>query len=111
MTRVLTVLLLLLCIAPVALADSTAAAPAEAAPPQAPATAAPVLDLEALTTDELFSELDATKGAEEKKMCWPTTSCTYDSECELNQQPADCNYQRVCDNPTGLACAGTCVCC
>lgn len=111
MRRVLFALLLTALVAPFATADTppvTTAPVAETAAPEA--EAAPAVDLE-VTLDELFADLDATTGAESKYICME--GCTNERDCELNQDPDYCpqGAVRMCNNPTGRACAGTCFCC
>ncbi len=107
MRRVLFALLLTALAAPFATADTPPAAAEPAAPE---AEAAPAVDLE-VTLDELFADLDATAGADSRYICME--GCTNQRDCELNQDPDYCpqGAVRMCDNPTGMACAGTCFCC
>jgi hypothetical protein len=113
MRRILFVLLLALVVTPVALADeanpaapaalehAAATAPAEA-PAEAPAD---------VTLEELFAEIDPLAGSEDTYICM--SGCTNQRDCEVKQEPSYCEpgYPRVCDNPTGGVCTGTCVCC
>ncbi|MEM7480902.1 MAG: hypothetical protein AAF481_06985 [Acidobacteriota bacterium] len=68
--------------------------------------------VEALSIEELLG-ISVMGEAQEKFMCWPETNCTTDRDCEITGQPAGCpvGYSPTCENPSGNACAGTCVCC
>jgi len=107
MTRTLFALLLVALAAPFALADDVPATETAPAPAVDDQQAAPA---EEPSLEELLEQIDPAAGAEDRYLCM-FGSCTTAWDCELNQDPPNCSYQRLCDNPTGAACRGTCYCC
>lgn len=96
---------LLLLAVPFAAADT---AP-DTDPPVSPA--AEVAPTEApITLDEILTEVAPEGDAQPVYLCM-MGSCTTDWDCQMNEDPPSCNYDRMCTNPSGSACAGTCSCC
>ncbi len=107
MRKVIFTFVLLALVAPFAAADT----PVEATPQDAAplvAAEAPAAEGE-VSLEEILAEVDPTADAESKYLC-PPGSCTTAWDCDMNQEPASCS-NRMCDNPTGSACRGTCFCC
>jgi hypothetical protein len=114
-TAVLCLLALFAVFATPVFADEPAAAAPDTdavAQPAEQAPAAPQVSEE--NAEDFLKSLEGTAGAEDKYVCPGYLKCTYTLECErfwgfeLNCQNGT---QPICDNPTGYACAGTCICC
>ena len=103
MRKAIVVIALLAFAVPFAFADTTPAADATA--PDAPA-----VEPQEISLDEILTEVAPEGDAQPVYLCM-MGSCTTDWDCRMNEDPPSCNYDRMCTNPSGAACAGTCSCC
>lgn len=115
-TRIFAALIFALLLAPAALADAPAAA--DDAQPAVTQQATPaegeVVEQESPQEEpsgDLATEIDPALDFEAKYLC-PPGSCTYDWDCQMNEEPSWCEPDlRTCTGTTGTPCSGYCVCC